>query len=73
MTEQSIIATQKIADFLNSKMKEKNISTYKLRKIGIHSNDINSVLRRGNHRNANYTINTLVKICNALNINLIQF
>lgn len=70
MTEQSIIATQKIADFLNELMADKKITTYKLQQLGIHPNDINSVLRRGNHKNANYTINTLLKITNAIGLDI---
>lgn len=70
MTEKSIIATEKIAEFLKETMKEKGITTYQLEQKGIHKTKIYSVLRMGNVARPNYTIETFVEVLGAIGIHL---
>ena len=70
MTEKSIIATEKIAEFLKETMKEKGITTYQLEQKGIHKTKIYSVLRMGNVSRPNYTIETFVEVLGAIGIHL---
>lgn len=70
MTENNKKATKKIAEILNAEMKRRNISTYKLRKLGLHVNDVQTVLRRGNHKDANYTIETLLDVVSGIGIDV---
>ena len=44
MTEKSIIATEKIAEFLKEIMKEKGITTYQLEQKGIHKTKMKLIL-----------------------------
>ena len=70
MTEKSIIATEKIAEFLKEIMKEKGITTYQLEQKGIHKTKIYSVLRMGNVSRPNYTIESFVEVLGAIGIHL---
>lgn len=70
MTEKSIIATEKIAEFLKETMKEKGITTYQLEQKGIHKTKIYSVLRMGNVSRPNYTIESFVEVLGAIGIHL---
>lgn len=70
MTEKSIIATEKIAEFLKDIMKEKNISSYDLEQKGIHKSKIYSVLRMGNVARPNYTIETFVEVLGVIGIHM---
>ena len=70
MTEKSIIATEKIAEFLKEVMKENNISSYDLEQKGIHKAKIYSVLRMGNVARPNYTIETFVEVLGAIGIHM---
>lgn len=70
MTEKTIIATNIIAKYLNELMQEKGISTYKLRQAGINAHALNSVLKRGNHKNKNYTIETFIEVLSQIGVHL---
>jgi DNA-binding phage protein len=70
MTEKSIIATEKIAEFLKEIMKEKGVTTYQLEQKGIHKTKIYSVLRMGNVARPNYTIETFIEVLGAIGIHL---
>jgi DNA-binding phage protein len=70
MTEKSIIATEKIAEYLKEIMKDKGITTYQLEQKGIHKNKIYSVLRMGKVSRPNYTIDTFIEVLGAIGIHL---
>jgi len=70
MTDKTIVATEKIADFLKELMKEKKISTYDLEKKGISKNKIYSVLRMGNVQRPNYTIDTFIEVLGAVGVHM---
>ena len=70
MTEKTIIATEKIADYLKEIMKDKGITAYQLEKKGIHKTAIYSVLRIGNHKNSNYTIESFIEVLGAIGVHL---
>ena len=70
MTEKTILATEKIADFLKEMMKEKGITTYDLEKKGIHKSKIYSVLRMGKVMRPNYTIDSFIEILGAIGVHL---
>lgn len=70
MTDKSIIATEKIAEFLKETMKEKGITPYQLEQKGIHKTKIYSVLRMGKVTRPNYTIDTFIEVLGAIGIHL---
>lgn len=71
MTEKTIIATQKIADYLKLIMYEKNITAQDLiTKKGIANQKVYSVLRMGKPRRPNYSINTFIEVLGAIGVHL---
>ena len=70
MTYKTIIATDKIADFLKETMKEKGITSYQLEQKGIHKTKIYSVLRMGKVARPNYTIDTFIEVLGSIGIHL---
>lgn len=73
MTEKSIIATEKIAEFLKETMKEKGITAYDICKK-VNKNQVYSVLRMGdvNGKNykPNYSINTFLEVCGEIGVHI---
>lgn len=70
MTEKSIIATEKIAEYLKEIMKDKGISSYDLEQKGIHKQKIYSVLRMGKVARPNYSIDTFLEVLGAIGIHM---
>lgn len=71
MTEKTIVATQKIADYLKIIMYKKNITAQDLiTKKGIANQKVYSVLRMGKPRRSNYSINTFIEVLEAIGVSL---
>ncbi len=70
MTEKSIIATEKIAEYLKAIMNDKGITSYQLEQDGIHKSKIYSVLRMGKVARPNYTIDTFIEVLGAIVVHL---
>ena len=70
MTEKSEIAVTVIAEALKEIMKNKGLTSYQLEQKGINKQQIYSVLRMGNVKRPNYSIETFIEVLGAIGVHL---
>ncbi|QLE02869.1 hypothetical protein HX109_15320 [Galbibacter sp. BG1] len=70
MDERTEIATDKIAEYLKSIMKEKGITAQDIIDKGIGKQQVYAVLRMGNPKRPNYQISSFIKVLFVIGVHL---